>query len=275
MKTTAPLSRTDRRGFTLIELLVVIAIIAILAAMLLPALAAAKARAFNIQCVSNLKQVMLGITLFANDNDDRLPYQTQTDGTTPVSAFALNLDAINTYNPVIAAGATHAQLSYLITPYLAKSSTLVNNYIECKLLECPSFMRNPQYADSAHVPIASDANADRAMYRLRQYVEGKPLWWYGVSPKVGNITQPTANGAIMDEDKSIPGASQSTITTGAGTPANAWGNLPDNPVHGKTRNYGFFDGHVATLSINTNNAIGHFSTMTTGAQPYGWFSPTQ
>ncbi len=72
-----------RSGFTLIELLVVIAIIAILAAILFPVFARARAKAQQNNCLSNVKQIALAFLMYAADNDDMIPHHTVTGGNFP------------------------------------------------------------------------------------------------------------------------------------------------------------------------------------------------
>ncbi len=73
MNTTYQRRSPWRRGFTLIELLVVIAIIAILAAILFPVFAQARAKARGVACISNIKQMALGMTMYAQDYDEAFP----------------------------------------------------------------------------------------------------------------------------------------------------------------------------------------------------------
>lgn len=115
-------SKHIHRGvaFTLIELLVVIAIIAILAAMLLPALSRAKMKAKEIKCVSNEKQIALGYTLYTMDHDDYLP-------------------VAGTEVPVGSGWVAPSRWFLQITPYIANQVTNYEDLVANQLVvACPS-----------------------------------------------------------------------------------------------------------------------------------------
>ena len=110
-----------REGFTLIELLVVIAIIAILAAMLLPALSKAKLKAQGISCLNNLKELQLGITMYTSDNQEAFP-ENPGAGTSLNAWVAGVMTWDNSIQPNLQNTNTTLLTAGEIGPYVAKNT---------------------------------------------------------------------------------------------------------------------------------------------------------
>jgi prepilin-type N-terminal cleavage/methylation domain-containing protein len=221
------------KAFTLIELLVVIAIIAILAAMLLPALAAAKAKAKSIACISNQKQIDVAYLMCVDDNEGWLPYAaTNTGG--------------------IVALPTEWQVE--ISPYVAKTAT--NNLTMTAahtVFTCPAANLNLLYQFANH---ANDTNVLAfggygANYYYLGYYAGAVLAKFK-QQKLSAIRRPSIT--ILNGDALDPKSGDQGVTLeyfGFSYPMSQIpGHLPNHTYtrHGVGDNFAWADGHVAMMS---------------------------
>lgn len=236
-----------RGAFTLIELLVVIAIIAILAAMLLPALAQAKRRAHNIACTSNLKQVGPAIQMFVDDNDDLLPNGpagTASNRGLSVAQKAAYYNGMPNPNDWL----TISLQPYLGGPAFSTSGGVFGTAINImKVLSCPS---NERYNKSNNPDFFSYEMVEGGgLGSVSRYcgLEWMPFGYNGAAGAGSNGPRKMSSVASAGSVSRIWAMVDSDQKGNNG--AGAAGAFAPEPTHGSTRNHLFFDWHVEAIKV--------------------------
>ena len=239
MKTTNQ-TKANQAGFTLIELLVVIAIIAILAALLLPALQKAKAKAVQTHCISNQRQVGLAQQMFLDDHNDQLP---------PGGTNSLFLTEL----PIYAEGGEFDRhLGYHLVPYvpLPRTETLAGRTNLIQIMLCPGYLRSLPGNTEARYDPTTDNYTHAYCFTLSRYFVDEPWSFpYGwaaqgkPSKKLSEIatSKPLSEAwAMADLDWEVPNSA-----TSLGIDRTPY--VARKPVHGETRTALYFDLHVGKI----------------------------
>lgn len=220
-----------RTAFTLIELLVVIAIIAILAAMLLPALAKAKIKAQGIQCLSNTKQIALGMILYTGDYDDKFAENARWLASQSGLNFTTSPDNINS--------------AQLIDPTL---SPLANYIKSAKVYKCPGDTFDAENGArvrsiSMNGVLGGKPTIQGTQPNGRKYYggEGSPV---GIAQKLSQLNRPgpAMVWAVTDEHADSINDAVFMFDPGASRGVLKWRDLPAS-YHNLAGSFSFVDGH--------------------------------
>ncbi|MHB8522407.1 MAG: prepilin-type N-terminal cleavage/methylation domain-containing protein [Limisphaerales bacterium] len=286
----------EKRAFTLIELLVVIAIIAILAALLLPALAGAKTRAQRLQCTSQMKQLGLGIQLFAVDHQDQFPPTAYATGD-----YQYQLSWDDYIHRYIGGSDPDADLILGISGGIAGPASIP------RILKCPAdkiqitiswavFGQRRTYAMNYAGPSFMIATANGPLpppeygvgvyYNLRGSAPGALPNWEPRGYKDSVVADPAGTLLLVEQSEggNIAGNDWPSFCMGPTGPAADQDQTPYQIVTGGRQNWGgatyglhagrfnylFHDGHVAihkiteTVGAGTTNAPRGMWTMKPG-----------